>query len=411
MLSGCNTTAMRCTDDAHGSGVNVRLNHHARVGCMNWGWKLLVVACVVMLQGTQVTSQWALGTPKFNEVFAANLAAQREELIAGPYVVQQLNPSQFMIDIDTYQFAPFAAKQPDYRMNVMINPCEGHEFNCCYDIFGTPEYRFEVTDPFDPDFGKSVQLFTDGARIDPEASRVPDDAVIINEDCVGLIDPEFNCVGFRSFKQEFSELPVCWDRNATVNGLGGCRNPTDGSAMEFCIELAFTQTALVVECGNEFLDDPHCGTFLEIHKPDDPIILSEIKLRGQFMSGYRQTVMSTNVMGRTDIVLCRGSHQIWWVQRTRYNFVIEFKKTFFIDTPDCDWDETNDRPFVYTALGGVNARLALQGTDEEVDVATWPTNIGDITLPDPTGGILYFANQYDKYSADGQANEPDAWGR
>ena len=84
---------------------------------------------------------------------------------------------------------------------------------------------------------------------------------------------------------------------------------------------------------------------------------------------------------------------MWWVQRTRYNFVIEFKKQFFIETPDCDWDETNDRPFVYTTLGGVNARLALQGTDVEVDVANYPSNLGDIVLPDPTGGIVYFANQ------------------
>ena len=76
------------------------------------------------------------------------------------------------------------------------------------------------------------------------------------------------------------------------------------------MELAFTQNSLIVECGNEFADDPHCGTFLEIHKPEDPIILSEIRLRGQFMSGYRQTVMSLTIMGRDDMVLCRGEHQV-----------------------------------------------------------------------------------------------------
>ena len=77
-------------------------------------------------------------------------------------------------------------------MNIMLYPCEGHEFNCCYDVFGTPEcvlpvavfvcesgrvitrscpprYRFEVTDLRDPDYGKAVQLFTDGERISPAA--------------------------------------------------------------------------------------------------------------------------------------------------------------------------------------------------------------------------------------------------
>jgi len=87
--------------------------------------------------------------------------------------------------------------------------------------------------------------------------------------------------------------------------------------------------------------------------------------------------------------------QIWWVQRTKYNFVIEFKKTFFISTPDCDWDETNDRPFVYAHLDGVNVRLALEDSDQEVDINTYPSVIGDIVLPDPTGGIKYFADRYE----------------
>lgn len=96
-----------------------------------------------------------------------------------------------------------------------------------------------------------------------------------------------------------------------------------------------------------------------------------------------------NVCAATLII----ASQIWWVQRTRYNFVIEFKKQFFIETPDCDWDETNDRPFVYTMLGGVNARLALANEDEEVNPDDYPESLADIVLPDPTGGVLYFADQ------------------
>lgn len=108
----------------------------------------------------------------------------------------------------------------------------------------------------------------------------------------------------------------------------------------------------------------------------DNEILSQIRLTKQFPSGYRQTVISTTLRGDLDRVLCRGEHevqrqsgkqfstphtltcfpclqtQIWWVQRTRYNFVIEFKKNFFIETPSCDWDEINDRAFVFTTLSG-----------------------------------------------------------
>jgi len=76
--------------------------------------------------------------------------------------------------------------------------------------------------------------------------------------------------------------------------------------MEYCVELAFSQNALVFECGNEFANDNHCGTFLEIHKPGDPIILSEIKLRGQFMSGYDEDVcMSMQVMDSRPVVVAQ----------------------------------------------------------------------------------------------------------
>jgi len=35
-----------------------------------------------------------------------------------------------------------------------------------------------------------------------------------------------------------------------------------------CIQVAYMQTAFSVVCGNEFADDPHCGTFLEVHLPN-----------------------------------------------------------------------------------------------------------------------------------------------
>ena len=73
-----------------------------------------------------------------------------------------------------------------------------------------------MTSTSDKDYGAAVQLFTNGDRIDSSASRLPDEAIVINEDCVGLLDPEFNCVGFRSYKEAFSVFPVCWDRNDTV---------------------------------------------------------------------------------------------------------------------------------------------------------------------------------------------------
>lgn len=162
-------------------------------------------------------------------------------------------------------------------MNIMINPCEGHDFNCCYDTFGTPEcvdggscacwryashsLHFVAMRAFTgialrwwtarirtlarrcscllTGLGLTSKPGTPRSHVAPPSSvraqrlcvrvcgnvcvilvngsRLPDDAIIINEDCVGLIDPEFNCIGFRSFKTPFDEFPVCWDRNDTVS--------------------------------------------------------------------------------------------------------------------------------------------------------------------------------------------------
>ncbi len=41
----------------------------------------------------------------------------------------------------------------------------------------------------------------------------------------------------------------------------------DGVPINYCLEVGFTQNAWIVECGGDYKDDSHCGTFLEIHRP------------------------------------------------------------------------------------------------------------------------------------------------
>ena len=35
--------------------------------------------------------------------------------------------------------------------------------------------------------------------------------------------------------------------------------------------------------------------------------------------------------------------QVWWIQRTLYNFVIEKTMPFTVVSPQCDWDAANNR--------------------------------------------------------------------
>jgi hypothetical protein len=57
--------------------------------------------------------------------------------------------------------------------------------------------------------------------------------------------------------------------------------------VQLCLELGVTQNALIVECGGRYRADPHCGTYLEVHRPGHAGVLAEARLPGMFTSGYR----------------------------------------------------------------------------------------------------------------------------
>lgn len=46
--------------------------------------------------------------------------------------------------------------------------------------------------------------------------------------------------------------------------------------------------------------------------------------------------------------------QIWWVVRTRYNFIVEMKKKFYITEPECDWDFINQETAIFRTIHSVD---------------------------------------------------------
>ena len=46
----------------------------------------------------------------------------------------------------------------------------------------------------------------------------------------------------------------------------------------------------------------------------------------------------------------RHNYQLWWVQRTRYNFIVQKKKAIRVTEPTCTFDSINDRYFPYTII-------------------------------------------------------------
>lgn len=84
--------------------------------------------------------------------------------------------------------------------------------------------------------------------------------------CLGEGDPFPSCIAERVARKESDMYPRCWNFNTSIVADGTCRAPSDGTVMPLCMEVGYTQTAYVVECDNEYRDNAHCGTYLEIHR-------------------------------------------------------------------------------------------------------------------------------------------------
>ncbi|RHY73030.1 hypothetical protein DYB30_004180 [Aphanomyces astaci] len=143
-------------------------------------------------------------------------------------------------------------------------------------------------------------------------------------------------------------LPACWDSNATVNALLPCYT-FDGRQKPHCVSVGYMQTAYIVQCLGSYALDNHCGTFLELHKPNDETILAQTRLFAEFTNGYRTTTLPLFHAGNRSRTVCNGDYEvIWWVLRTRYKYVVKYQKKLYITTPLCEFDDvTNDYRCAY----------------------------------------------------------------
>jgi hypothetical protein len=79
------------------------------------------------------------------------------------------------------------------------------------------------------------------------------------------------------------------------------------------------------------------------------------------------TVISTTYKGDPNRTICydqikQGKFEMWWVQRTRHNLVVERRVPFTVISPECDWDDPNNRYLPYATLympDGVTRRARI----------------------------------------------------
>eukprot|EP00940_MAST-03C_sp_MAST-3C-sp2_P001611 g1611.t1 len=116
-----------------------------------------------------------------------------------------------------------------------------------------------------------------------------------------------------------------------------------------------------MDCMRAF-DDEDCGVFIEIHKPRDARVISEQKVPGGFVSGYRTMNISSLFQGQSNEIMCDGDYEMWWVQRVPHSTVryIEYIKPFRVAQPACKYDGDNSKYFDYAILDEV---IAAQEAD------------------------------------------------
>ena len=84
----------------------------------------------------------------------------------------------------------------------------------------------------------------------------------------------------------------------------------------------------IIHCGNEFEFLATCGTYFEVHRPFDDLILQEKKV---------ETLYTNNIV--FDFIpsklLCAGQYELWLVFRTRIGNILKYIKPFFVEYPGC----------------------------------------------------------------------------
>ena len=94
--------------------------------------------------------------------------------------------------------------------------------------------------------------------------------------------------------------------------------------------MAYVLNNFLPHCDGDF--ENTCGTFIEIHMPDNDLILESILIKRSFSSGYRTVFISTKN-------LCSGKYEVWMVIRMKENNFLIYTKPFYVLFPSCKCSE------------------------------------------------------------------------
>ena len=103
-------------------------------------------------------------------------------------------------------------------------------------------------------------------------------------------------------------------------------NPIINSGTD--IGIAWFVNGFVLRCAERYQELQICGTFIEIHKPNDPYIEDALEISKTYSSGFSTEFISTKS-------LCAGRYEFWYVVRSRNGSTLQYVKPFFSIYPSC----------------------------------------------------------------------------
>ena len=263
-----------------------------------------------------VNAQYRSDTKMYKATIIEGMDTLVDHLEHLPDLVDTYDPISKQIQTEFYQVS--LPKSEDYKLSIIVDPCKGQvDEICCDNKYGSPEYpryiepdwsypyrisaRYTMDDTYIMD---NIQMVTeDGVKLEKRNYRRADDSVSIDEECEDYGVPYEACSGYRKRQTKFNFDPICKDNNQSVNALNSCwiKDPITGQAVqnEYCLQLAYAQTAYAFMCGNDFAEDDRCGTYIEVHLPTGSNYftreykINEKRIDQRNSSGYITTYIST----------------------------------------------------------------------------------------------------------------------
>lgn len=347
----CSLNDLWKVDNRSPNGFVGRIKGHHRRGSGYYQKFVLVVV------GKLILGQYTENSEKYVEVIETQTDLLVESLKSSEAVEDRFYPERRYFERDVYTF-----KEPHaqlYTIGLVLDPCMNNSHNCCMNRFGSPFYlrvKAHLVDfGYRPDGFENYHMLlaepdevlanvdvvdADGADTDTLERRRADDELFLDESCDGIrkglgetaavkfpyrLEPNgklaklskfTHCQGSRLGHRPFTLKPHCFDNNATVNASASCYD-ADGNQFDNCVQFAYTQTAVIINCGSsgsangkDFSEHEHCGTFLEIHRengspyhPEDYIISSR-KIKTSITSGYVTSTMSLSYGFNQSRILC-----------------------------------------------------------------------------------------------------------